>query len=92
MVAPRPGRQSSHLFFKDAVVEAIKDSEMVSVELCDVTLGKALDIVLLNKKMQAGFIAEKTIIIFHDNERNRRRYGQYELWLPPGPKSVCLQR
>ena len=71
--------------------EAIKDTEMVSVELCDTTFGKALDIVLLNKKMQAGFIAEKTLIIFQDNEDNRRRYRQFELWLPPWSMGVCLQ-
>ena len=73
--------------------EAIKDSEMVSVELRDTTFEKALDIVLLNKKMQAGFIAEKTIIIFHDNEENRRRYGQYEFWLaPPKWQGYCPMR
>jgi len=69
--------------------EAIKDSEMVNVELNDTTFGKAMDVVLLSKRLQAAFIAEKTIIIFPENEENRKKYEQYEFWLPPWRPTYC---
>ena len=69
--------------------EAIKDSEGVNIELIDISFRKATDIVLLNKKMQAAIIAEKTIVIFPDNEDNRKKYGQYEFWLPPWRPTYC---
>jgi type II secretory pathway component GspD/PulD (secretin) len=69
--------------------EAIKDSETVSIKLRDVSFKKALEISLQAKKMQAGIIAEKTIIVFPDNEDNRRKYGEYEFWLPPLTNRYC---
>jgi len=69
--------------------EAVKDSEMVSIELRDTSFKKALDICLLAKKMQAAIIVEKTVIIFPDNEDNRKKYGQYEFWLLPWRPYYC---
>src|SRR5262245_25002960 len=69
--------------------EAIKDSEMISIELRDVSFKKALEISLLAKKMQAGIIAEKTIIVYPDNGDNRQKYGEYQLWLLPWSEHYC---
>jgi len=39
-----------------------------------------LKIILEEKKLQARFMEEKTIIVFPDNEAKRKKYEQYELW------------
>jgi len=39
-----------------------------------------MKIILIQKKLQARTIEENTIIIFPDNETNRQRYGQDEIW------------
>src|SRR4030095_10151641 len=54
--------------------------EKLTLELKDVTPKQVMKIVLIQKKLQARTIEENTIIVFPDNEANRRRYGQYELW------------
>ena len=59
--------------------DQVKDDPL-TIELNDVTLKQALEIILVAKKLQARIIEEKTIIIFPDNETNRRLYEQYELW------------
>ena len=45
-----------------------------------VTAKQVMKIILIQKKLQARTIEENTIIIFPDNETNRQRYGQYEIW------------
>lgn len=60
--------------------EGVKDSEKLTLELKDVTFEQALKIFLVAKRLQARIIEEKTIIVFPDNETNRQRYAQYELW------------
>jgi hypothetical protein len=45
-----------------------------------VTAKQVMKIILIQKKLQARNIEENTIIIFPDNETNRQRYGQYEIW------------
>jgi type II secretory pathway component GspD/PulD (secretin) len=60
--------------------EGIRDSEKLTIELKDVSLQQALKIFLVAKRLQARIIEEKTIIVFYDNETNRQRYAQYELW------------
>jgi hypothetical protein len=59
--------------------ETVKEDRL-SIKLTDVTLEQALKIILEEKKLQARFMEEKTIIVFPDNEAKRRKYEQYELW------------
>jgi hypothetical protein len=61
--------------------ETVKEDRL-SIELTDVTLEQALKIILQEKKLQARFMEEKTIIVFPDNEAKRKKYEQYELWPP----------
>lgn len=61
--------------------ETVKEDRL-SIELTDVTLEQALKIILEEKKLQARFMEEKTIIVFPDNEAKRKKYEQYELWPP----------
>jgi type II secretory pathway component HofQ len=56
--------------------------DRLSIELTDVTLEQALKIILEEKKLQARVMEEKTIIVFPDNETNRKKYEQYEPWPP----------
>jgi type II secretory pathway component HofQ len=56
--------------------------DRLSIELTDVTLEQALKIILEEKKLQARMMEEKTIIVFPDNETNRKKYEQYEPWPP----------
>lgn len=60
--------------------DAIKDGEKLTLELRDVSFEQALKIILVAKSLQARIIEENTIIVYPDNEANRERYGQYELW------------
>ncbi|MCI0665151.1 MAG: STN domain-containing protein [Acidobacteria bacterium] len=59
--------------------DSVKD-ERLTLELKDVTVKQTMKIILIQKKLQARTIEENTIIIFPDNEANRERYGQYEIW------------
>ena len=59
--------------------ETVKQDRL-SIDLNDVTLKQALKIILEAKNLQARIIKEKKIIVFPDNEANREKYGQYELW------------
>jgi type II secretory pathway component HofQ len=61
--------------------ETVKEDRL-SIELSDVTLEQALKIILEEKKLQARFMEEKTIIVFPDKEAKRKKYEQYELWPP----------
>jgi type II secretory pathway component GspD/PulD (secretin) len=60
--------------------DAVRDSDKLTIELKDVTLQQALKIFLIAKRLQARIIEEKTIIVYPDNETNRNRYAEYELW------------
>ena len=64
-----------NIVFDDSVRE-----DSLTIELNDVTLEEALKIFFVAKRLQARIIEEKTIIVFPDNETNRQRYSQYELW------------
>ncbi|MBO0857803.1 MAG: STN domain-containing protein [Chloracidobacterium sp.] len=57
--------------------------DRISVEMTDVTLEHALKIILEEKKLQARFMDEKTIIVFPDNEANHKKYEQLDLWPQP---------
>jgi type II secretory pathway component GspD/PulD (secretin) len=59
--------------------DAVKDDRL-TLELKDVTAKQVMKIILIQKKLQARTIEENTIIVFPDNETNRQRYGQYEIW------------
>ena len=59
--------------------DTIKDSRL-TIMLKDVTLEQGLKIFLVAKGLQARVIEEKTIIVFPDNEANRQKYKQHELW------------
>jgi len=54
--------------------------DRLSIELTDVTLEQALKIILEEKKLQARVMEEKTIIVFPDNEANRKKYAEYAPW------------
>jgi type II secretory pathway component GspD/PulD (secretin) len=70
------GRQMGlNIVFDDAV-----KNDRLTIELNDVTIEQVLKTIFEEKKLQARIIEEKTIIIFPDNETNRRFYEQYERW------------
>jgi len=60
--------------------DAVKDSDTLTIMLKDVTIGQAIKIVLVAKRLQARIIEENKIIVFPDNEAYRQKYGEYELW------------
>ena len=55
-------------------------NERLTIDLNDVTIEQALEIILVAKNLQARIIEEKTIIIAPDNETCRYFYKQYKLW------------
>jgi type II secretory pathway component HofQ len=59
--------------------EAVKDTRL-SIELEDVTMKTAVKAILVQQNLQARLIEDGTIIVFHDTEANRKRYGQYKAW------------
>lgn len=59
--------------------EGIKDSR-ISIELKDVTPKAAAKTILDEQKLQARLIEEKKVIIFQDNEANRKRYEKDKIW------------
>ena len=59
--------------------DSVRDDRL-TIELNDVTMEQGLKIILVAKKLEARIIEEKTIIVFPDNNTNRHRYEQYELW------------
>lgn len=59
--------------------DSVRDDK-ISLDLKDVTAKQVMKIILIQKKLQARTIEENTIIVFPDNEQNRRRYSEYELW------------
>jgi type II secretory pathway component GspD/PulD (secretin) len=59
--------------------DSMKDDRL-TFELKDVTAKQVMKIILIQKRLQARTIEENTIIVFPDNETNRQRFGQYELW------------
>src|SRR5262245_12472921 len=64
----------------NVVVDETIKNDKLSIELIDVTMEQALKIIFVAKRLQARIIEEKTIIVFPDNEENRQKYAQYELW------------
>ena len=59
--------------------DAVKDIRL-SIELKDVTIKAAMKIILIQQHLQARLIEDKTILIFPDNETNRKRYEPYKVW------------
>src|SRR5262245_34255419 len=59
--------------------DQVKDDRL-TLELKDVTAKQVMKIILIQKRLQARTIEENTIIVFPDNETNRQRYSQYEIW------------
>ena len=59
--------------------DSMRDDRL-NVELMDVTAKQVMKIILIQKKLQARTIEEKTIIVFPDNATNSKRYSQYEIW------------
>ena len=59
--------------------DTVKDDSL-SIELAEMTLEQGMKLIFEEKKLQARIIEEKTIIVFPDNEANRKKYEQYELW------------
>ncbi|MEP7341579.1 MAG: FecR domain-containing protein [Acidobacteriota bacterium] len=59
--------------------EAIKESR-ISIELTDVTLKAAVKTILDEHHLQARLIEEKKVIIFPDNEANRKLYEKDKVW------------
>ena len=60
--------------------ESFRDEPKYELELTDVTLEAALKIVLIQKRMMAKLIEDKTLIIFLDHPNNRARFEEYPTW------------
>ncbi len=54
--------------------DTVKDTDKVSVEMGDVSLAKALDVVLLQKKHAFEQVDRRTIFVYPDNGTNRPRF------------------
>jgi len=59
--------------------DSVRDDKL-NLELKDVTAKQVMKIILIWKKLQARTIEENTIIVFPDNDTNRKIYAQYENW------------
>lgn len=59
--------------------DSVRD-EKLNLELKEVTAKQVMKIILIQKRLQARTIEEKTIIVFPDNATNSQRYAQYETW------------
>lgn len=60
--------------------ETFRDEPKYDLELKDVTLEAALKIVLIQKRLMARIIEDRTIIIFHDHPTNRGRFEEFPAW------------
>lgn len=60
--------------------ESFRDEPKYDLELTDVTLEAALKIVLIQKRITARLIEDKTIIIFADNPTIRPRFEEFPAW------------
>jgi len=69
-----------HLKLNVVLDDAVRDTDRLTIELKDVTFEQAMKIIMMQKRLQAKTIEENTIIVFPDNETNRKRYAEYELW------------
>jgi general secretion pathway protein D len=54
--------------------DSVKSGDKVTVELTDVTMAKALDIILMQKKYTFEQVDRRTIFIYPDNTQNRPRF------------------
>ncbi len=54
--------------------ETVKDTLKVTVDLQDVTLARALDIILMQNKMIFEQVDRRTIFVYMDNGTNRQRF------------------
>src|SRR5262245_1075680 len=54
--------------------DTVKDSDKVTVDLQDVTMARALDIVLMQKKHTFEQVDRRTIFVYPDNGTNRPRF------------------
>jgi len=54
--------------------DTVKPAEEVTVDLQDVTLAKALDIILMQKKHTFEQVDRRTIFVYPDNQTNRPRF------------------
>lgn len=54
--------------------DSVKSGDKVTVELTDVTMAKALDIILMQKKYTFEQVDRRTIFIYPDNTTNRPRF------------------
>jgi general secretion pathway protein D len=57
--------------------DTVKDSDKVTIDLTDVTLAKALDIVLMQKKHTFEQVDRRTIFVYPDNGTNRPRFEKH---------------
>jgi general secretion pathway protein D len=64
-----------NLVFDDSVKNA-----KVNIELHDVTMEAALRIVLIQQRLEARFLDDKTIIVFPDSEASREKYKEHNPW------------
>ena len=60
--------------------ETFRDEPKYDLELKDVTLEAALKIVLIQKRLMARIIEDRTIIIFYDNPTTRARFDEFPVW------------
>src|SRR5262245_38560354 len=59
--------------------DSVKDDSL-SIKLIDVTPEQGLKLIFDEKKLQARIMEEKTILVYQDDEANRKKYDQSEPW------------
>lgn len=59
--------------------DSVKGSK-VNIDLNDLTMEAALRIVLIQQRLEARLLEEKTIIVFSDDEVSREKYKEDKPW------------
>src|SRR5262245_25228465 len=61
--------------------ESVKDTK-VHLEMSDVTIEEAIQVVLAQKSLRACWTGEKELLVYPDTEELRKRYDVYLQWKP----------
>ena len=67
--------------------ESVKVRSKVRMELKDVTVAAALQIVFVQKDLRACWTEDNTILVYADTPELRERFAQYKLWEPKSKES-----
>ena len=60
--------------------ESVKDSQKVTIELHDLTVESAIEIILIQQKLSARLMEDKTITVFQDTSENRQKFAGFKRW------------